>query len=250
MYRYRSKAVYEGEWRHNLKDGRGVYYFARGGVYEGEWRGGEREGVGVQTYASGQVKVRWLWIVWAVCNHLNLWLGVGCVCKLWCTRRVLCATSVEQDHTFAGPHLCGSTGWSVVGWAAGGGPSPVAVLGGCGRGHRGSCCSPQRAGGRWRLGSRAAAAADEPSVAGSGGCGRHELCRHGVADHGAVVDVGITDRGVCHQWGGVLITAQQTMCGGCRLQWLPCATSCIDLTPQHNTLLAFCSPRLQMWPCS
>ncbi len=57
VYTYSSRAVYEGEWRGNLKDGRGVYYFPKGGVYEGEWRGGERDGIGVQTFASGKIKV-------------------------------------------------------------------------------------------------------------------------------------------------------------------------------------------------
>jgi hypothetical protein len=38
--RYPSGATYEGEWRDNLKDGRGVYYFPKGGTYEGEWSRG------------------------------------------------------------------------------------------------------------------------------------------------------------------------------------------------------------------
>ena len=47
-----------GEWRNNLKEGRGIYRYPKGGVYEGEWRGGLQEGVGVRTFASGQVQVR------------------------------------------------------------------------------------------------------------------------------------------------------------------------------------------------
>lgn len=47
-----------GEWRNNLKEGRGVYRFPKGGLYEGEWRGGKMEGLGVRTYASGRVQVR------------------------------------------------------------------------------------------------------------------------------------------------------------------------------------------------
>lgn len=46
-----------GEWRDNLKEGRGVYYWPKGGVYEGEWRGGKMEGLGVRTWSTGKVKV-------------------------------------------------------------------------------------------------------------------------------------------------------------------------------------------------
>ena len=46
-----------GEWHNNVKEGRGVYRFPRGGVYEGEWRGGVQEGLGVRTWASGKVQV-------------------------------------------------------------------------------------------------------------------------------------------------------------------------------------------------
>ncbi len=46
-----------GEWVDNLKEGRGVYHFPRGGVYEGEWRAGKMEGLGVRTFASGKVQV-------------------------------------------------------------------------------------------------------------------------------------------------------------------------------------------------
>lgn len=45
-----------GEWRNNLKEGRGVYHFPKGGVYEGEWRCGAMAGVGVRTISSGQVR--------------------------------------------------------------------------------------------------------------------------------------------------------------------------------------------------
>eukprot|EP00887_Chlorella_sp_A99_P001349 scaffold14.g1349.t1 len=45
-----------GEWRNNLKEGRGVYRFPKGGVYEGEWRAGAMAGVGVRTLSSGRVQ--------------------------------------------------------------------------------------------------------------------------------------------------------------------------------------------------
>jgi hypothetical protein len=58
--RYPSGATYEGEWRDNLKDGRGVYYFPKGGTYEGEWSRGYMSGIGVRTYSSGKVVAgRW-----------------------------------------------------------------------------------------------------------------------------------------------------------------------------------------------
>ena len=33
-YQYPRKAKYEGEWQNNVKDGFGVYHFAKGGLYK------------------------------------------------------------------------------------------------------------------------------------------------------------------------------------------------------------------------
>ena len=43
-----------------MKDGRGVYYYPKGGTYEGEWSKGYMNGIGVRTYSSGKVVAgRW-----------------------------------------------------------------------------------------------------------------------------------------------------------------------------------------------
>ena len=36
MHRYTSGTVYDGEWRENKKNGRGVYRYADGDLYEGK----------------------------------------------------------------------------------------------------------------------------------------------------------------------------------------------------------------------
>ncbi len=33
-YKYPSKARYEGEWKHNKKNGSGIYYYPKGGLYK------------------------------------------------------------------------------------------------------------------------------------------------------------------------------------------------------------------------
>ncbi len=46
---------YDGEWRADMFEGRGVMTFSDGGRYEGEWRAGMYDGRGVQTLADGEV---------------------------------------------------------------------------------------------------------------------------------------------------------------------------------------------------
>jgi len=45
---YKSSAgySYEGEWRDNMKHGKGKFFFADGKVYEGEFVAGKKQGVG------------------------------------------------------------------------------------------------------------------------------------------------------------------------------------------------------------
>jgi hypothetical protein len=54
VYRYKSGAVYEGEWRRNTKHGYGVYTYAKGGSYAGEWVAGRPHGSGVRTLKSAK----------------------------------------------------------------------------------------------------------------------------------------------------------------------------------------------------
>ena len=46
----------QGEWKKNLKNGKGIYYFKDGSVYEGEWEDGYRSGIGVRTFSDGRMK--------------------------------------------------------------------------------------------------------------------------------------------------------------------------------------------------
>lgn len=55
-YYYLNGNTFEGEWREDRKEGRGVYtYTTTGEKYEGEWRNGERNGKGNYYYAYGDV---------------------------------------------------------------------------------------------------------------------------------------------------------------------------------------------------
>jgi len=53
-YYYVNGNFYQGEWRDDKKDGRGVYsYNTTGEKYEGEWKTGERNGRGIYYFAFG-----------------------------------------------------------------------------------------------------------------------------------------------------------------------------------------------------
>ncbi len=51
--KYRSGAVYTGDFKNNEKDGFGVLTFVAGNTYTGEWVAGKRCGHGILTYAEG-----------------------------------------------------------------------------------------------------------------------------------------------------------------------------------------------------
>ena len=44
---------YEGEFRHNKKEGRGIYYWHNGDRYEGDFRNGKLEGKGIYYWNNG-----------------------------------------------------------------------------------------------------------------------------------------------------------------------------------------------------
>ena len=44
---------YEGEWKNDLKDGKGIHYFPNGERYEGEFKNGNAEGKGIYYYKDG-----------------------------------------------------------------------------------------------------------------------------------------------------------------------------------------------------
>lgn len=53
-YYYVNGNFYQGEWRDDKKDGRGIYqYNITGEKYEGEWKGGERHGKGIYYFSFG-----------------------------------------------------------------------------------------------------------------------------------------------------------------------------------------------------
>lgn len=45
-----------GEWRDNVKSGRGIYRYKSGAAYAGEWQAGVPEGRGIRTSASGKAQ--------------------------------------------------------------------------------------------------------------------------------------------------------------------------------------------------
>ena len=48
--------VYEGNWKHNVKDGYGTSKFESGGRYQGQWKRGAEEGNGKRLYPDGCVR--------------------------------------------------------------------------------------------------------------------------------------------------------------------------------------------------
>lgn len=47
QYIYKNGDVYSGEWRYDMKEGQGKYYYSEtGDVYKGQWKGGLKEGQG------------------------------------------------------------------------------------------------------------------------------------------------------------------------------------------------------------
>ncbi|KAH3732853.1 morn repeat protein [Pelomyxa schiedti] len=54
-YKWREGDSYEGDWKDGVRDGYGVYKRATGSTYEGHWKNGNQEGHGVMRYADGYV---------------------------------------------------------------------------------------------------------------------------------------------------------------------------------------------------
>jgi hypothetical protein len=46
-------AVYEGECKRFIKDGKGKYRFVSGSVYEGDWKDGKQHGMGTFIFSGG-----------------------------------------------------------------------------------------------------------------------------------------------------------------------------------------------------
>lgn len=59
---YPDGSRYEGDWRHDLKQGFGAYYYPNGDIYEGAWFKGKRHGMGTYFFAEYQVKFMGTWM--------------------------------------------------------------------------------------------------------------------------------------------------------------------------------------------
>ena len=52
MY-YNNDNKYEGEWKNDFKEGKGIMYYKSGNKYVGEWKNDDKEGEGIMYYKSG-----------------------------------------------------------------------------------------------------------------------------------------------------------------------------------------------------
>ena len=49
---YNDGDIYEGDWRNNNREGKGIYYYTIGDRNEGEFRNDNREGKGIYYYTN------------------------------------------------------------------------------------------------------------------------------------------------------------------------------------------------------
>lgn len=52
-YCYTSGNIYEGDWKNDIKEGKGVLTFSTGDIYDGNWLTNKRDGYGIYIYNSG-----------------------------------------------------------------------------------------------------------------------------------------------------------------------------------------------------
>ena len=53
MY-YNSGDRYEGEWKNDKREGKGIYYYKSGSRYEGEYKKNKKEGKGIYYYEDDE----------------------------------------------------------------------------------------------------------------------------------------------------------------------------------------------------
>ena len=51
-------AIYEGDWKNGLFEGKGIYYYINGDRYEGDFKNDKREGKGIYYYNSGYIYMK------------------------------------------------------------------------------------------------------------------------------------------------------------------------------------------------
>jgi hypothetical protein len=61
-YTYANGDVYEGDWKNDVREGKGVFTCSKDGpsaghVYDGEWKNGKQHGIAVYTYPSGKKEI-------------------------------------------------------------------------------------------------------------------------------------------------------------------------------------------------
>ena len=54
LYRYINGATYEGDWKNDCQEGKGIYLFADGSYYEGDWEAHKMHGKGVYVDIKGK----------------------------------------------------------------------------------------------------------------------------------------------------------------------------------------------------
>ena len=57
MYTWANGNTYEGDYKDDRRNGRGVFTFANGDKYEGDFRDDKRHGVGAYNWANGSIYV-------------------------------------------------------------------------------------------------------------------------------------------------------------------------------------------------
>ena len=50
---YKNGDRYEGDFKNGTSDGKGIYYHKNGDIYEGDYKNGKREGKGIYYYHNG-----------------------------------------------------------------------------------------------------------------------------------------------------------------------------------------------------
>ena len=52
IFNYKNKDTYSGEWKNGKKDGKGTYWYNNGNIYDGEWKEDKKVGKGIYTYSN------------------------------------------------------------------------------------------------------------------------------------------------------------------------------------------------------
>ena len=56
IFYYKNGDIYEGECKNDVAEGKGIFYWSNGDRYEGEWKNNEKEGKGIKYYKNGKIE--------------------------------------------------------------------------------------------------------------------------------------------------------------------------------------------------